>query len=233
MKTYIGTKTITATPAVRIDGKVYLPEDAMPKEGKREDGYKVKYEDGYESWSPKEVFEKAYRIAETPVDRIKIEVEDIMGRMDKLGAFFASEAFKALKRGAQAKLVAQYQIMGAYFGILASRHTDMEADYDGYPCGFTFEKILPLIREGYAVRRSGWNGKGLMVFKQVPASIDGTIIPGMQSLPTDAKEQIMKSTKHIDYTCQCLIFNSQTGRADSWVPSVSDIFANDWELVTD
>ena len=44
-----------------------LPRDALTKEiysqmekdGKP--GYKVKYKDGYESWSPKEVFEEAYR----------------------------------------------------------------------------------------------------------------------------------------------------------------------------
>ena len=29
--------------------------------GKAEDGYKVRYPDGYESWSPKGVFEEAYR----------------------------------------------------------------------------------------------------------------------------------------------------------------------------
>lgn len=45
MKTYIGTKIIQAEPAEK-DGK---------------DGYKVVYPDGYESWSPKDVFEEAYR----------------------------------------------------------------------------------------------------------------------------------------------------------------------------
>ena len=45
MKTYIGVKIIKAEP--------------MEKDGKP--GYKVKYKDGYESWSPKEVSEEAYR----------------------------------------------------------------------------------------------------------------------------------------------------------------------------
>jgi len=44
MRKYIGTKLIEAEP--------------MQKDGK--DGYRVKYEDGYESWSPADVFEKAY-----------------------------------------------------------------------------------------------------------------------------------------------------------------------------
>lgn len=45
VKTYIGCKVIQAYPD--------------QKEGK--DGYHVIYPDGYESWSPKEVFEGAYR----------------------------------------------------------------------------------------------------------------------------------------------------------------------------
>ena len=62
MKTYIGTKLIKAEPMNR--GKfnstkgVWLPtNDAHYNDA----GYKVVYPDGYESWSPKDVFEKAYR----------------------------------------------------------------------------------------------------------------------------------------------------------------------------
>ncbi len=62
MKQYIGTKMVSATPAIRKGGKVYLPCDEIPKSMETiEEGYKVVYEDGYESWSPKDVFEKAYR----------------------------------------------------------------------------------------------------------------------------------------------------------------------------
>lgn len=51
MQKYIGTKIIEAEPAVRME-----PLDSTAKEG-----YRVCYPDGYESWSPKEVFEEAYR----------------------------------------------------------------------------------------------------------------------------------------------------------------------------
>lgn len=61
MKTYIGTKIIEAVPAIRKDGKVYEEGSATPRSmGPEEKGYKVRYPDGYESWSPKDVFEKAY-----------------------------------------------------------------------------------------------------------------------------------------------------------------------------
>ena len=62
MKQYIGTKLIEAEPAYRVDGKVVaLAENKVPRGYKVERGYKVRYADGYESFSPKQVFEEAYR----------------------------------------------------------------------------------------------------------------------------------------------------------------------------
>ncbi len=55
MKAYIGTKIIQA--------ELSPPTPAMIEKGHEphEVGYKVEYEDGYESWSPKDVFERCYR----------------------------------------------------------------------------------------------------------------------------------------------------------------------------
>ena len=59
---YIGTKIIAAEPMSEFD---FL--DSMGRIQKRDHitedrpGYKVRYEDGYVSWSPKETFERAYR----------------------------------------------------------------------------------------------------------------------------------------------------------------------------
>ena len=61
MKTYIGTKIIEAVPAIRKGGRVYEEGQPTPKSmDPVEEGYKVRYPDGYESFSPKAVFEKAY-----------------------------------------------------------------------------------------------------------------------------------------------------------------------------
>lgn len=66
MKQYIGTKLIEAEPAFRCmdgSGKVIIttrPEEAFPNYPSVEDGYRIRYPDGYVSWSPKETFEKAY-----------------------------------------------------------------------------------------------------------------------------------------------------------------------------
>jgi len=61
MKKYIGVKQIQATEMNLGDYNIHkgwtIPENEDPKR----EGYLVKYSDGYESWSPKEIFEEAYK----------------------------------------------------------------------------------------------------------------------------------------------------------------------------
>lgn len=62
MERYIGVKVVHAVPAIRKGGKVYHLTWPIPNnDDVKEYGYKVIYADGYESWSPKAVFEEAYR----------------------------------------------------------------------------------------------------------------------------------------------------------------------------
>lgn len=69
MKEYIGVKIIKAEPAwkttVLESGEtVIIAKAERPDKtslSTTEDGYKVVYPDGYVSWSPKDVFEEAYR----------------------------------------------------------------------------------------------------------------------------------------------------------------------------
>ena len=62
MKQYIGTKIIQAEPVLR--GDCYKGPHILSAEAAAQDGYRVRYPDGYESWSPKEVFEEAYRLTD-------------------------------------------------------------------------------------------------------------------------------------------------------------------------
>lgn len=109
------------------------------------------------------------------------------------------------------------------------KHTTMNTSIS-----MNFGKAIEALKAGSAIRRSGWNGKGLFVVKQIPAHITVDSIPNipnMQSLPQSAKNILMnRENPHIDYTNQMLIINPD-GRADSWVPSSSDVFAEDWEVV--
>ena len=73
MKKYIGTKQIEAEPMTMGEAyeKNLLRAGRVPNESEKDKaGYHTKYEDGYESWSPAEPFDKAYKVADTPLDRI-------------------------------------------------------------------------------------------------------------------------------------------------------------------
>lgn len=61
MKQYIGTKMIEAVPMSRGDYNEYRGWTIPADENPADEGYLVKYSDGYESWSPKKQFEEAYR----------------------------------------------------------------------------------------------------------------------------------------------------------------------------
>lgn len=122
MKKYIGTKQIEATPAIRKGGNVYLPEDVIPKTMEpAEEGYKVVYEDGYESWSPKEVFDKAYKIAETPKDRLMIEYNELEEKLKNLNDFNASQKANEIDPIQKSLLRIQAGAMYTYLECLKER----------------------------------------------------------------------------------------------------------------
>lgn len=128
MKKYIGTKQVSATPAWRIDGKVYPKDGEVPRSMNREDGYKVVYEDGYESWSPKDVFEKAYRVAETFLDRLMIERKELAEKLEKLCLFTDSPKFMDVVKDENQRelLIKQRDYMGEYLNILNQRIKTLE-----------------------------------------------------------------------------------------------------------
>ena len=235
MKQYTGTKTVKAIPMTM--GEAYehklLKEGVRPSECETDKaGYLVEYEDGYQSWSPAEPFEKAYKLSETFLDRLCIEYSELMERAEKCNDFLASDKVKELGRTSQALLSVQSGLMYQYSFVLGDRMAIVRKEKPVLAT-FTFGTAVFLLKAGMAVRRAGWNGKGLFVVKQVPSHITADIIPKMQSLPQSAKDIIMaRKEPHIDYTNQMLIINPD-GRADSWVPSSSDVFAEDWELVTE
>ena len=85
MKQYIGTKIIQAEPAYRVDGKVFAKANIVPCGYKIEDGYKVLYPDGYESWSQKDVFEAAYRATDGMSFGLAIEAAKMGKKIARAG----------------------------------------------------------------------------------------------------------------------------------------------------
>mgnify|MGYP000534148796 CR=1 FL=1 len=234
MKKYIGTKQVEAEPMTMGQAyeKGFLQVGRVPSDVEQYNtpGYHVKYADGYESWSPAKPFEEAYKLADTALDRMLIEGEELTVKLEKLQAFIGTDKFDSLDEATKAMLVAQAKIMTEYQCVLNQRYTKMESGNGGFGC-LPFSIAINLLEAGFVVRRSMWNGTGMCIIKQVPAHITELTIPNMQSLPQQAKDLIMRRAKCVDYASQCLIYNTKTGRADSWNPSIADVFAEDWEIV--
>ena len=123
MKKYIVIKEVSATPAWRVDGRVYPKDGQVPRSMNREDGYKVIYEDGCESWLPKAVFEKNYKPAETFKDRLLIEQQELTERLGKLYAFVDNPKFKEIVTDSEQQelLYEQCQRMSDYLRVLNKR----------------------------------------------------------------------------------------------------------------
>lgn len=125
MKKYIGTKQIEAEPMTM--GNAYrrglLHAGRVPSESEKlKAGYYVKYENGYESWSPADVFEKAYRVADTFLDRLRIERDDLSLRYNKALDFSYSPKFKELLwPDEQQAFETQLDLMRKYLAVLDAR----------------------------------------------------------------------------------------------------------------
>ena len=124
MKKYIGTKQIEAEPMTMGEAfkKGLLQTGRVPNETEKDkSGYHVKYKDGYESWSPAEPFEEAYKVCHTFIDRLQIELFELSDKQEKLGKFFGTDIFKGLSTQKQVLLRAQFGAMEAYRQIIIER----------------------------------------------------------------------------------------------------------------
>ncbi len=95
----------------------------VPSESeKSKAGYYVRYENGYESWSPADVFEKAYRVSDTFIDRLRIERDDLSLRYNKALDFSYSPKFKELLwPDEQQAFETQLDLMRKYLAVLDAR----------------------------------------------------------------------------------------------------------------
>lgn len=124
-QTYIGTKMVKAMPMGAGDAKHYganITEETIIKNCGVA-GYLVEYEDGYRSWSPAKTFEGAYRIAETYVDRMAIELEEVGKRICKATeALYLPGAVPVMSGAERHALREQLAAMRTYFSILLNRY---------------------------------------------------------------------------------------------------------------
>lgn len=121
MKKYISRKEVMAEPMNELQA-VELGY-ARPNDDNHEwrEGYHVLYPDGYHSWCPKQQFEATNQLAETHIDRMNIERNELIERANKLGAFVQSDEFMKPNPTIRRQLLAQHGAMIAYLYILDER----------------------------------------------------------------------------------------------------------------
>ena len=74
----------------------------------------------------------------------------------------------------------------------------------------SFGKVLEALKVGQCVARKGWNGKGMHV--------------SVLELYVD---------KDVKIDNPCLVLYNAQGKYNTWIPSVTDIFAEDWEIISE
>lgn len=96
---------------------------ARPNEDNHEwrQGYHVLYPDGYHSWCPKKQFEESNRCAETFVNRLFIEQEELNERIKSLKSFMYTEKFNSLEPAQRICMERQLGSMSSYNSILEER----------------------------------------------------------------------------------------------------------------
>lgn len=140
MKTYIGVKIVQAEPCTLGDYNTRRGWQIPANEDPTRAGFFLKYPDGYVSWSPREIFNAAYRLVsaeerglvvgvksnETFYDRLLAESQQLEERFEKLSGYLETDAFRALPDADQSDLKAQYEAMGEYRDILGRRITRLQ-----------------------------------------------------------------------------------------------------------
>lgn len=125
MKKYLGTKLVTAKPMTRVEAEVILGKSIkLAKQEYSGEGYLVRYEDGYQSWSPKEVFDKAYKPADNFLDRLIIERDEVQQRLSSLTSALMQEDFQEKVGSKQYYwMLEQRNAMEIYVEVLNKRIT--------------------------------------------------------------------------------------------------------------
>lgn len=112
---------MTMTEAQKVLGREIKPATV------EEDGYLVEYKDGYKSWSPKSVFDETYKPAETFLDRLAVEQQELTEKVDKLRKFLSLEDAQMKVGSFQfVRMTEQLEAMEKYLNILTRRIEDLK-----------------------------------------------------------------------------------------------------------
>lgn len=84
-------------------------------------GALVRYENGYQSWMPEDVFSSARSKNRTFLERLVSERDELVEKMEKLTLFLKSDIFMKMNDYSRDLLMEQYRIMISYVDCLNRR----------------------------------------------------------------------------------------------------------------
>lgn len=237
MEMYIGCKLISAKPMTRWD---FLARKGRCKSGEDEDGYFVRYQDGYESWSPKNVFESAHlalpcNFGETGAQRITqgmvdgfindTEVKTLGDRTTVVRATLRN-GFEIVRSSScvcaenyDEKLGAEICLGGIRDEVwnllgfmLCTAKNGIHATRRAESC-MSFGDAILAMKRGRKVARRGWNGKGMYLYYCRPerrVMPDSTIADGYPHIEMRAADGKI---------------------VVGWLASQTDMLSEDWVIV--
>ena len=93
-----------------------------------------------------------------------------------------------------------------------------------------FETMLPILKQGVKMRRTGWNGSGMFI----------VLMPGLYLPPFNTQDTHIKvndrTAKHIgkdlplDSQPYVAMFTALKQWQPGWLASQADLLADDWEI---
>lgn len=105
------------------------------------------------------LYEEAYKLADTSLDRMQIEAEELNGRYVKLAAFIDSGKMDEVVNDMYNKCLLEMQCctMFDYIRLLDTRIQRMQGSDGAKVIKMNFGMAIMALKAGYPIRRSGWN----------------------------------------------------------------------------
>lgn len=241
MNKYIGTKLIEAEPCPA------WKDCGRHKTG--DPGYKVRYSDGYESWSPKEVFERAYlplsvnpnlwtdapSISQEMVDNFILETwTQTLGDKCTVVRAMLRNGFEIVESSACVSAENYDEKLGReiclkkikdkvwmFLGFLLQTAVNgVRTEPEITMAGMTFGTAIEAAKRGRKIKRRGWNGRNQYV--ELASCISYTNAMG---------DTI--NANHDAIGNKAFAFVGTSGVQMGWLASQADMLAEDWEIVSE
>lgn len=94
-----------------------------------------------------------------------------------------------------------------------------------------FGQAIEAMNTGSMVSRSGWNGKGMFVYKTVGNTVSKDFIPKFASLPQSAKDFLSAKGEDVVFHASITMYTAVGEMQPGWLASQADMLSDDWDIV--